>query len=176
MNRIPLLCFALSLLLPFGASSASAQTEGVGIGATLGVTNGASPSSRNPVGVTGKLWLSDRQAVAGVSSFAVGGQAQSYWMIQGDYLFHNFNALSVGEGLLALYVGGGLQYTILEATSNAWALRSPMGLAYHLGASPIDVFVEAAPTLNITEPASLRFDGGIGFRYYFSLGGGNDGG
>lgn len=150
-----------------------AQTEGVGVGASIGVTNGTSGFDRNPVGVNVKAWISDRQAVSGASSFFIGGtdeSAPSYWLLQGDYLFHNFNELEVGEGLLALYVGAGAQFTVIEDTRNQFAVRAPLGVNYLLGSAPIDVFVEVAPTLRITDPSALRFDGAIGFRYFFSSG------
>lgn len=155
------------MILP--GQSASAQTEGVGIGASIGVTNGTSTFDRNPIGLNAKVWVSDRQAVSGMTSFFVSGtapSAQSYWLLQGDYLFHNFNKLDVGEGLLALYLGAGGQYTVFEDTDNQFALRGPLGVNYLLGSAPIDLFVEVAPTLRITDPSALRFDGAIGFRYY----------
>lgn len=120
------------------------------------------------------MWLSDHQAVSGITSFYLGSQGQSYWLIQGDYVFHNFNAVSVEEGLLALYVGGGIQYTVFESNTNQWALRAPAGITYLLDAAPIDIFVEVAPTLGISDPESLRFDGAVGFRYYFDSGGGGE--
>jgi hypothetical protein len=167
---------SLALLASFlVVSPARAQTEGVGVGASLGVTNGGSPVDRNPIGLNLKAWLSDRQALSGMTSFFISGTnpaSQSYWILQGDYLFHNFNKLDVGEGLLALYVGAGGQYTVFEDRSNQFALRSPLGVNYLLGSAPIDVFVEVAPTLRVTDPSALRFDGAIGFRYYFTAGSG----
>jgi len=151
-------------LVPFDAS---AQTEGVGVGASLGVTNDV--FTQNPVGLAGKAWVSDRQAVAGHTSFFIGDEDRnSYWILQADYLFHNFNELEVGEGLLALYVGPGAQLTINEDTDNDFALRAPVGVDYMLGSAPIDVFVEVAPTLKVTDPVALRFDGAVGFRYFFT--------
>lgn len=88
--------------------------------------------------------------------------------MQGDYIFHNFNALSVGEGLLALYVGGGLQYSLFKSNTNQLALRGPTGVNYLLDSAPIDFFVEVAPTLGLTDPEFLRFDGALGFRYFFN--------
>lgn len=154
-----------------------AQTEGVGIGASIGVTNGNSlVFDKNPVGVNGKLWLSDRQAFAGMTSFFIGdgsqGGGQSYWVLQGDYLFHNFNELEVGEGLLALYIGPGAQLSVFENSDNQFDVRGPTGITYLLGSAPVDVFVEVAPTLSLTDPVTLRFDGAIGFRYYFPFNGG----
>lgn len=162
---LPALVIALVLVLA-GPPEAAGQTEGAGIGATIGVSNAASATSRDPVGVAGKLWLSDRQALAAMTSFYVGGRSQSYWTVQGDYLFHNFTALSVGEGLLAAYVGGGFQYSVLEARTNEWAARSPAGITYLFDAAPVDIFVEVAPTVRVTQPEALRFEGSVGFRYF----------
>jgi len=40
-------------------------------------------------------------------------------------------------------------------------------VSYMLGDAPIDVFAEVAPTLQVAADAQLRFDGAIGFRYFF---------
>lgn len=168
LTSIRTACFAFvfALLLLF-ASPAHAQMEGLGIGASIGVSNAF--DAPNPVGLSTKAWISDRQAVVGTTSFFIGDEdQQSYWVIQGDFLFHNFNELDVGEGLLALYVGPGVQFTVVEDTDNQFALRAPVGVNYLLGSSPVDIFVEVAPTLRLTDPTSLRFDGAIGFRYFFS--------
>lgn len=170
--RRPLLCaFLLAGLL--WTAPAAAQSEGIGIGASIGVTNGIGVANgagaANPVGLAGKGWLSDRHALASMTSFFIGSDTQrSYWVIQGDYLFHNFNELEVDEGYLAVYLGAGGQFTVVEGTNNQFALRGPVGVDYMLGSAPVDLFVEVAPTLNVTDPTSLRFDGAIGFRYFFS--------
>ena len=167
-QSLSLLALALTLFV-LSPLHASAQTEGVGVGASIGVTNGS--AAANPIGLAAKGWLSDRQALAGMTSFFIGSDAQrSYWILQGDYLFHNFNELEVEEGYLALYVGVGGQFTVLEDTDNQFGLRAPVGADYMLGSTPVDLFVEIAPTLSVTDPTSLRFDGAIGFRYFFSSG------
>ena len=179
MKRLfSLTTLSVLLILFLPGPKASAQSQGLGVGASLGVTNGAPAFDRNPIGINLKAWLSDRQALSGMTSFFISGTdsaSPSYWILQGDYLFHNFNKLDVGEGYLALYVGAGGQYTVFEDASNQFALRSPLGVTYLLGSSPIDVFVEVAPTLRITDPTALRFDGAIGFRYYFTSGAGPSG-
>ena len=172
MTRFSLL-FALLLGLAafLVVPSAVGQTEGVGLGASIGATNGSPFVDRNPIGLNVKAWTSDRQAVSGMTSFFVSGTtsaAPSYWLLQADYLFHNFNELDVGEGYLALYIGAGAQFTVIEDTDNQFALRAPLGVDYMLGSAPIDVFVEVAPALRVTDPAALRFDGAIGFRYFFT--------
>ena len=175
MSRLPRCLLLLGLLVSITtAPPAFAQTDGVGVGASIGVTNGASAVDRNPVGLNVKAWLSDRQAFSGMTSFFIGGttvSAPSYWILQGDYLFHNFNELDVEEGYLALHVGAGGQFTVFEDALNQFALRVPVGVNYMLGSTPVDIFVEVAPTLRITDPTALRFDGAIGFRYFLPTGG-----
>jgi hypothetical protein len=165
--RLSLFCAALLVGLLW-TTPAAAQSEGIGIGASIGVSNGQGPGAVNPVGLAAKGWISDRQALAGMTSFFIGSDnIPSYWVLQGDYLFHNFNELEVDEGYLALYVGAGAQFTIFEDRDNQVALRGPIGADYMLGSAPVDIFVEVAPTLNVTDPTSLRFDGAIGFRFFF---------
>ena len=166
--RLSLFCAALLVGLLWTAPAA-AQSEGIGVGASIGVSNGGQGfASVNPVGLAAKGWLSDRQALAGMTSFFIGSDnIPSYWVLQGDYLFHNFNELEVDEGYLALYVGAGAQFTIFEDTDNQFGIRGPIGADYMLGSAPVDIFVEVAPTLNVTDPTSLRFDGAIGFRFFF---------
>ncbi|HHP7238582.1 hypothetical protein [Longibacter sp.] len=161
-SAIALLAAALLVLIP---STVMGQTAGIGAGGQIGVSN-AAPS---PVGLTVKGWTSDRQAFQGAMSFVIGGDgpANSYLILQGDYLFHNFEQVSVGDGLMALYVGPGLQLTFIENRDTNVALRAPLGVSYMLGDAPIDVFAEVAPTLQVASDAQLRFDGAIGFRYYF---------
>ena len=185
-RSLGLLLFSAILFIGWSPHTAHAQAEGTGVGVSLGTTNSSAAVTQNPVGFAAKTWISDRQAIAGMTSFYIGGtqtqggsQSQqivgdpSYWLIQGDYLFHNFTELEVEEGYLALYVGAGGQLTILEDTDNQFALRVPVGADYMLGSAPIDIFVEVAPTLNVTDPAGFRFDGAIGFRYFFSAGAGS---
>jgi hypothetical protein len=143
-----------------------AQTQGLGAGGILSTSNVGAVA---PVGLSVKSWLSDRSAITGATSFFIGDdETLSFWILQGDLLFHNFNELDVGEGFLALYVGPGIQFVIREDVENDVSLRGPLGISYLLGSAPVDVFAEVAPTLQLTDPTSLRFDGAIGFRYFFS--------
>lgn len=165
LSRSPHLALAaLFLFLIASPRDAVAQTEGIGVGGIVGVSNVDAPT---PVGLSLKAWLTDRQAITGATSFFIGeDNAPSLWLLQGDFLFHDFNELDVGEGFLALYVGPGVQLLIREDTENDVALRAPIGLSYLLGSAPVDVFMEVAPTLQVTNPTSLRFDGAFGFRYF----------
>jgi len=158
-------CVAVFLgILLLSTSSASAQTEGTGLGGMIGVSNG----SANPVGLSAKGWVSERQAVQAAASFVIADEeaGASYLILQGDYLFHNFEQVSVGDGLLALYVGPGLQLAFIEDQDTDVAFRAPLGVSYMLADAPIDIFAEVAPTLQVAQGSQLRFDGAFGFRYF----------
>lgn len=165
--RLSLAAVSLFVLL-FMALPATAQPTGVGLGAQIATSNdGRAPA---PVGLSLKTWINDRQAVTGATSFLVADEEpfspQSFWILEGNYLFHNFQAVSVEEGDLGLYLGPGVQFTINEDADNDLAFRAPLGLNYIFEGTPADIFVEIAPTLQITDPTVLRFDGAIGFRYF----------
>lgn len=166
IDRSPLrlVCALLFFAVVF-SQTAQAQTTGVGLGGQIGVSNGAA----DPVGLSLKAWTSDRQAFQAATSFAIRDDfaGPSFWILQGDYLFHDFEQVSVGDGLMALYVGPGLQLTFVEDRDTDIALRAPLGVSYMLGNAPIDVFAEVAPTLQVAQDSALRFDGAIGFRYFF---------
>ncbi len=160
--------FAASLLLALATTQpVVAQPTGIGVGAQMATSN---TGGRAPVGLSLKTWINERQAVSGSTSFLVGDDAfdspQSFWILEGNYLFHNFQALDVDEGDLGLYIGAGGQFVVNEARDNDFAFRAPLGINYIFEDAPADVFVEIAPTLQITDPTLLRFDGAIGFRYF----------
>lgn len=164
-----LTAFSALVLTLFLAVPATAQPSGIGVGGQLAATN-ASGRVPAPVGLSVKTWINERQAVSGATSFLVGDDEpfspQSFWVLEGNYLFHNFEPLTVEDGDLGLYIGGGLQFVINEDADNDVAFRLPLGLNYLFEDAPADVFVEMAPTLQITDPTLLRFDAAVGFRYF----------
>jgi hypothetical protein len=155
------------LLTFFLVTPAASQPTGVGLGAQIATSNNG---TRAPVGLSLKTWINDRQAVTGSTSFLVADDEpfspQSFWILEGNYLFHNFQSLSVGEGDLGTYLGPGVQFVVNEDADNDVAFRAPLGLNYIFEGAPADIFIEVAPTLKITDPTVLRFDGAIGFRYF----------
>lgn len=156
------LLFSLTLTQPIAA-----QPTGIGVGAQIAASNSGGAA---PVGLNAKVWLDNRQAVTGATSLLFAEDdlgPLSFWILEANYLFHNFEPLSVEEGDLGLYVGPGVQLLAREG-SDDFAFRAPIGLNYLFDTAPADVFIEVAPTLQITDPTMLRFDGAIGFRYYFT--------
>ena len=146
-----------------------AQDSGFGLGAMLG----------DPTGINAKLWMGDDRALA--FGLAWGVWHNGYVHLHADHLFHNMDLLSVSSGRLPLYYGPGLRirswngdgywhrghYYDQDGTRVDVGVRFPVGLAYLFDGAPVDVFVEAVPTLNLIPATSFDLDGGIGVRYWF---------
>lgn len=165
----PLLAVLSTALLLLLATPAAAQPQGIGVGPQLAVSNTGGAA---PVGASLKLWINDRQAVTAATSFAITDSdiGSSFWILEANYVFHNFSVIDLEEGDLGTYVGGGIQYLIYDHIQDGFSFRAPIGVNYLLPEAPVDFFIEVAPTLQVNEPVQLRFDGAIGFRYYFRTG------
>jgi len=148
---------------------ASAQQSGFGAGIMVG----------DPTGVSVKYWLNDDRALDG--GLAWGVWRGSYFHLHGDYLFHNSTLITVSKGKLPLYYGPGLRLRSWSGDqywdNGKWhdydgsrvdiGVRFPVGLAYLFDGAPVDIFLEVAPTLDLTPATSFEIDGGIGARYWF---------
>lgn len=103
-----------------------------------------------PTGVSGKYFVSNKNAIDCVIGFGSG------FMAHFDYLWHNFEKLKVSEGKLPFYYGGGF----LIADKNFY-VQGKLGLEYLFDTNPLGVFIEIAPAVG----ADFIFQGGIGVRY-----------
>ena len=180
---LPLL--ALGFFLATAASSLPAREKTLGLGVMLG----------DPTGVSGKLWLSDTQAL----DFAVGtfGYYRGYRYggvnVHADYLWHFFDVFG-REGIdasrkLPLYFGVGGMFSTAGTPYNPnngpspagpWSYNGPnppdtnatagvrgvIGITY-IFSHPFDVFAEVAPTVIVTPDAGFGIDSSIGGRFYF---------
>ncbi len=85
--------------------------------------------------------------------------------IHSDYLWHNYGAFgNIDSGELALYYGIGGR-VVLSNDSRIGA-RIPVGINYLIDDSPIGLFFEVAPILNVAPGTNFDVDGGIGVRFY----------
>lgn len=130
----------------------SAQDSGFGVGAIIG----------EPTGLSAKSWLSSHDAVdAGVAWSISNG-----WLhVHADYLRHTFGLIPVEEGQLPLYFGLGAK--IGFGPDISIGARVPVGLAYLFDGTPLDVFIELVPGLEIIPETKFDIGGGIGVRYWF---------
>lgn len=149
MKKVILL--AVVFLAAAGASPARAQKAGdTGLGVVLGA----------PSGATGKLWLTDTQAIdAGLGW-------NSELTVYADYLWHGWEVLpQPRQGKLPVYLGLGAQARTFSETE--FGIRTVAGIAYWLPRQPVEVFLELVPVFQLTRHTGVRLDGALGVRYYF---------
>lgn len=136
------------------ASFIQAQNKGFGLGIIVG----------EPTGVSFKYWTSSSTAFDGAVawSFIDGGA----FHIHADYILHTFNLIPVPSGNLPLYYGIGGRLVLLDKTS--FGVRVPVGLAYLFSGTPIDIFLEIVPILNLAPKTDFKINAAIGGRYFFN--------
>ena len=148
------LVFACFAGLSFGESS-----HNFGVGIIAG----------EPTGVSFKLWTSQTTGFdAGAAWSFVGGE---YFQVHGDFLLHNYNLFRVDTGKMSLFygVGGRLKFgeDALGDNETTLSLRVPVGIAYEFEKTPIEIFLEIVPMLDVVPATEISIAGAVGFRYYF---------
>ncbi len=159
-------------LAPAGAAS-TPQGRQFGIGLELGY----------PVALTIKYMLKPDQGIAaGLGAFSGFVYNHSSVTIYVDYVYHP-HVITSGEAFaLTWYVGGGGQVIINDRFSTPWvpgilytgygygsvwfAARVPIGANLTLTQAPIEVFLEATPSVLVFPVLSFGVGGAIGMRFY----------
>jgi len=155
-NKIVL--FAAPAVLLIWQAPARAVTSRVGAAQDLGL--GAAMGQ--PLGVTGKYWLSSTVAV---DAFA-GYHFNSNFDIHTDYLWHSFSSFDIARGRLPFYVGLGARVNL--GNSSDFGVRLPIGVSYLFPTDPIEAFVEVAPVVKLLKDIGADVDGQVGFRVYIN--------
>ena len=144
---------AIVLCLIFVSSAVSAQDSGFGAGVMLG----------EPTGLSGKAWVSRQNAID--MGLAYSFRNRGYFHVHGDYLWH-FPDVIRSEERFPLYVGIGGRLAVGKG-SGIFGVRIPFGIAYWLRSAPIEIFLEAAPIVDLAPATELSGNGGIGARFFF---------
>ena len=148
-------CYTIiALCLLFAIQVSVAQERGFGLGVIIG----------EPTGISAKLWTSPVNAF----DFAIGwstrkGSQTDFHM---DYLWHSFEAIHSSERF-PLYYGFGGRIITGAGNDASVAIRGVFGITWMPHNTPIDIFLEVAPTLQLTSSTGLSIDAGIGARFYF---------
>lgn len=141
------------LLVGIGSLRSHAQDKGFGIGLIVG----------EPTGISGKAWVSERNAVDFGLAWSFGNSG--YLHLHADYLWHFPDAIEARERFV-VYAGIGGRLGMPE-DKGVFGARLPVGIAWWPRSIPLDVFLEIAPILDLVPATKFLVHGGIGARYFF---------
>jgi len=144
----------LIFIIIVSASFIQSQNKGFGLGIIVG----------EPTGVSFKYWTGSNSAFDGAIawSFINGGALH----IHADYILHSFNLIRIESGKLPFYYGIGGRIKFLDDAGIG--VRVPVGLTYIFDDTPIDIFLEIVPILDLTPKTDFKINAAIGGRYYFN--------
>ncbi len=161
-SHIAVTLFCLFLMI----QGSMAQERGFGLGVIIG----------EPTGISAKLWTSSVNAfdfglgwsfggdrIGKYNGYYDGGRRVDFHL---DYLWHSFSAIHSSERF-PLYYGFGGRMNSGAGYEGSVAVRGVFGIAWLPQNTPIDVFLEVVPSLQLTSSTGFGFDAGIGARYFF---------
>jgi hypothetical protein len=160
--RCALLILAVFVVVQISTS----QERDFGIGIILG----------EPTGISAKLWTSRFNAFDFGLGWSVGGDrigkypssydGGSRIHFHMDYLWHSYDVIPSAERIQFFYGLGGRMNSGGGYNSSV-AIRGVLGGAWFPSETPIDMFLELVPSLQLSSSTGFGFDAGIGARYYF---------
>jgi hypothetical protein len=142
-----------------------AQDHGFGLGFIIG----------EPTGISAKLWTSPENAFDFGLGWSIGGDRITDNTIHEgsrihfhmDYLWHSFNAIR-SEERFPLYYGIGGRINSGGGYDNSFGVRGVFGVAWLPHSTPLDVFFEIVPVLQLIRSTNFGLDAGLGVRFYFN--------
>jgi hypothetical protein len=160
-------CYAIIVLsLFFAVQGSIAQERKFGLGVIIG----------EPTGISAKLWTSQVNAFDFGLGWSMGGDRIGSYNgtynngtrahFHMDYLWHLFDTVHSTEHF-PLYYGVGGRINSGAGYDASIAIRGVFGIAWLPHHTPIDIFLELAPSLQLTSSAGFGIDAGFGIRYYF---------
>jgi hypothetical protein len=118
-----------------------------------------------PTGLTLKYWFTDRMAMDLGAGWSFAGEDSL--QLSGDWLYHVFDLVHVDHGELPFYVGLGGRLKFSDNGDTRVGVRLPIGMAYEFEDVPLELFAEVAPVIDVAPATQLKWNGGIGIRYFF---------
>jgi len=114
-----------------------------------------------PTGISAKLWITGTTAIDGAVAWSFANE--SAFHIHADFLIHNFG---VFDKVVILYygIGGRIKFGKDETRLG---VRIPVGVAYDIPSTSIDLFLEIVPLLNLNPSTSFTLNGALGGRFHF---------
>lgn len=152
MKQICKVIVVFGVILVLAAPAVEGR-EDWGIGVILG----------EPTGISLKAWNSRTTAIDAAAAWSFKEEGKLH--LHMDYLFHNFKLFKARNGKLPLYYGIGVRVKFEEETRVG--VRFPVGICYIFRETPIDIFFEIVPLLDLTPETDFNFNASIGVRYFF---------
>ena len=128
------------------------SAEDIGFGFALG----------QPLGITGKYWLSSTTALDAVAGY----HFNKNFDMHADYLWHTFSSFDIQDGRLPFYFGVGGRVNF--GNDSNFGMRLPIGASYLPSNQPYEVFAEVAPVVRLLKNLGVDIDGIIGVRVYLN--------
>jgi hypothetical protein len=154
--ELKLTWFALVLSALVFSSETHARKSGFGLGVIIG----------EPTGPTFKVWTGANTAIDGAVAWSLDGNDDLH--LHADYLIHDFGIAKVEKGSFPLYYGIGGRIRFHDGNQDDQVgVRVPVGMAYLFANSPLELFFEVVPIVDLAPDTELDFNGGVGVRYYF---------
>lgn len=152
-KKIMLLGLAIILL----SLASPAQQGNFGLGVIVG----------EPTGLSWKIWTGRTTALAGAAAWSFGENDAFHLHL--DYVFHNFSLIRVNKGRMPFYYGIGARVLFHEKEENETivGIRFPLGFEYFFEKSPLAIFLEIVPILDIAPGTDFDLNAGLGLRFYF---------
>jgi hypothetical protein len=157
---------AIVLCLFLAVQGSIAQERTFGLGVIIG----------EPTGLSAKLWTSSTTAFDFGLGWSIGGDRISKYdggynggsrvHFHMDYLWHSFEVIRSSERFPLYYGFGGRINTGAGYNSSA-AVRGVIGIAWMPRETPVDIFLEVVPSLQLTSSTGFAIDAGLGARYFF---------
>jgi hypothetical protein len=153
-------------------ADASAQEQvrnGLGVGIIVG----------EPTGISTKKWITDKAAIDAVAAWSF-ADFDSF-QIHVDYLLHNYDLIKTKDlpGSFAVYYGVGGRIKLKGSNEGKgkgsndedarFGVRIPLGISYVFKESPVELFSEVVPILDVVPETKFGLSLGLGARYYFNL-------
>jgi len=151
--------YIIITVLLVSALSLRAQDKGLGAGIMFG----------EPTGISAKGWINSVAAVDVGIAYSFLDVSSLHLSV--DYVFHNYNLLSVSSGKLPFYygIGGRLKFKNTKISDDTRiGARVPIGLCYQFQNSPVDIFLEIVPVLDLEPQTKMSINSSIGIRYFFT--------
>ncbi len=118
----------------------------------------------NPSGLSVKISPSEMNSFNLVIGYDLYRRDESVYL-SGDYVWYNYNVISVSKGKMPIYYGPGIRTALSQNSS--LGVRGVLGVEYQFADAPFDAFLEVGPGINIVPNTHPDVSVGLGARYFF---------